>query len=160
MSENVDRIVARVGEALARLREGDAKTAEQELEALLAQHAGSGAIADHEIERAFETAETNPDEMVDANDIAEQAMEAALGPAETDEPEAGFAPTRHPTYATETMADLLERQGDADGAHAIRSRLEPATQPGPLPEVAAMDVAQDQLRTLERWLQNIRRGVA
>ena len=157
MTEQIDRIVARVSAALDRLREGDSKGAEQELEGAL-EHAGP--IADDEIDRAFASAETNPDEMVDANDIAEKAMEATLGPDAMDEPVPSFAPAQHPTYATETMANLLERQGDADGAEAIRSTLDAPDPPGPLPEVTAMDVAQEQLMELERWLRNVRRGVA
>lgn len=157
MTEQIDRIVARVSAALDRLREGDSKGAEQELEGAL-EHAGP--IADDEIDRAFAAAETNPDEMVDANDIADRAMAATLGPDAMDEAEASFAPARHPTYATETMAGLLERQGDAGGAEAIRSALDGPGQPGPLPEVTAMDAAQEQLIELERWLRNIRRGAA
>jgi hypothetical protein len=57
--------------------------------------------------------------MLDVNDVAE----AALRQERLDEPEVAFAPSEHPAFATETMANLLESQGDAQGAERIRSSL-------------------------------------
>ena len=57
-------------------------------------------------------------------------------------------------FATRTMAELLERQGDRAGAARIRSRLERSRAPsagGP-----SNDRRGRVVRELERWLANLR----
>jgi len=104
--------------------------------------------ADEEIELAFADAESDPDEMVDATRVAQQAMRAG----DLFEPEGSFTPALHPDFATQTMADLLEEQGDTAGAAQVRQALhgvprieadaasEPPPESGPqdvVPEIAA-----------------------
>jgi hypothetical protein len=85
--------------------------------------------------------------MRDANEVAFEAMRAV----ELDLPE--LAP-----FQTQTMAALLERQGDHAGARAIREALERSA-----PRDAVRGVERrrdDRIRTLERWLERTRRGTA
>lgn len=128
---------------------------------------------DVEIDRAFESAEAQPDEMVNANKVVEEALRRE----DLHEPEVDLsAPSASPTFATRTMANLLELQGDSAGADAIRSSLalnaSGELDAAELPEAADMGAASDPdsdrgsvertrvLATLGSWLQNIRRGVA
>lgn len=131
-------------------------------------------LRDDEIDLAFDDAEAEPDEMVDVNDLAEAAIrQESLG-----DPRGGFTPSEHPVFATATMADLLENQGDSQGAERIRSSLTSEVPQIQVPqiqvpneELAAMVSADevgaargasraDILATLEGWLENIRRDVA
>jgi hypothetical protein len=68
-----------------------------------------------------------------------------------------LAPELPPSFATATMAELLERQGDVDGASRIRANLV-ASQGAAAgaPESAARPSRQRVLSTLERWLENVR----
>ena len=91
--------------------------------------AAAEAVADDELEAAFANAESLQEEMMDANRIAEEALRAS----ELDDPE-GFQVEAVPTYATETMARLLDEQGDGESADAIRARLRD-------PDVAAAEEA-------------------
>ena len=76
-------------------------------------------VVDAELDAAFATAEPLTDEMHDANDIAEQAMRQE----QLDAPE-GFQLDEVPAFATETMARLLDEQGDGETAETIRRRLQ------------------------------------
>ncbi len=78
-----------------------------------------GDLGDDELDSAFATAETNPDEMMSANKVVEQTLENE----HADVPEAGFDVTESPTYATETMLSLLEEQGREGDAEALRVSL-------------------------------------
>lgn len=105
------------------------------------------AFADDELEQAFAEATPEEDAMRDANEVAFEAMRAV----ELDLPE--LAP-----FQTQTMAALLERQGDHAGARAIREALERSA-----PRDAVRGVERrrdDRIRTLERWLERTRRGTA
>lgn len=115
-----------------------------------------------EIDRAFDAAEPDVDEMITPDTVAEEAALRADGPLALENPlEWGGA------FATRTMADLLERQGDHEGAARIRARLgEAATgspasgRPEPDSETSAPDANPQVMATiavLERWLQNARR---
>lgn len=153
----------RVHPALA-LREEPADTASGALE---------GDVEEIEIDRAFESAEAQADEMLDANKLVEQALRRE----DLHEPEGDFSPlSSSKTYATRTMAKLLERQGDRAAADAVRAalgrgaggELDAAAAPEalevgvPAGRAARRDPAQSAriLSTLQTWLQNIRRGVA
>lgn len=85
-------------------------------------------LGDDELESAFAAAETNPDEMMSANRVVEQTLENE----HVEAPEAGFDVTGSATYATETMASLLEEQGRMGEAEVLRHSL--AT-----PELALLD---------------------
>jgi hypothetical protein len=105
----------------------------------------SGELTEGELEDAFEAAEPDADQLVDANRVAEQALqEAELGPTDEIAPQGPFA--------TRTMAELLERQGDREGAARIRSKLEPARRAAPSP---ASERRRSVVRELERWLSNL-----
>ena len=81
--------------------------------------------------------------------------EAALRSVEAGRPE-GVVDLSEPEspFATETVATLLERQGDAGRARAIRRNL------GSEPELGLDDpeTRQQWVGTLERWLDNLRRA--
>lgn len=77
-------------------------------------------LGEDELEQAFADAETNPEEMMSANRVVEQTLEAE----HVEAPEAGFDITGSSTYATATMASLLEEQGRAGQATALREALE------------------------------------
>jgi hypothetical protein len=182
----------RVALALALLDAGEPARAKLELERLLASrgvrpadgpqpalapvvpsHSAptfEDAVADHEIEDAFADAETNPDEMMNANAVVEQTLRGEAFDAI--EP---FDVSEHPTYATQTMASLLEKQGRPAAASALRTSLgdTPSGDSGlgrdgavAVPVESAQSVATDagtaalesrQVAALESWLQNIRR---
>ena len=110
----------------------------------------AGELSDDELESAFAEAETNPDEMMSANKVVEQTLENE----HVDVPEAGFDITESPTYATETMASILEEQGRVDDARSLRDALiHPDAELGPT-HVERVSV----LATLESWLHNLRQN--
>jgi tetratricopeptide (TPR) repeat protein len=102
-----------------------------------------GDITDQELDQAFVDAEADRDQILDADDVAEQAIrQVELAPADEIPPPSAFE--------THTMAELLERQGDAHGADRIRSALA-ASAPG-------HDRRERIVATLERWLENLKKG--
>jgi hypothetical protein len=108
-------------------------------------------LAENELERAFDQVESEAVEVWTTNRVAE----AALRSVEEGRPE-GVGPMTeaHAPFATETVATLLERQGDAGRAEAIRRTLEREVE-------AAREVPEERKRwvgTLERWLDNLRRA--
>lgn len=109
-------------------------------------------VTERELERAFDAAETDRDQVVDADRVAQDAMREA----NLELPEA-LAAVSDPVFATRTMADLLERQGDPAAASQIRDTLEAdpgragATLPGD------RDRRERIIAILERWLANLRR---
>jgi hypothetical protein len=131
-------------------------------------------VGDSELDLAFAEAESDPEEMHDVNRVAERVLEQA-------EREGAFEANAHPIFATETMAELLEGQGDSQGAQAIRAALHVGGSAadeveqfsartagrsggGPAGSGAELDARLSQsartLATLERWLDNVRRDVA
>lgn len=123
--------------AAAALGEGGAETAEP-----------LGGLGEDELEAAFDEAESDPEEMVDANHVAE----AALRQVERGAPEGVDLADEASPFATETVASLLERQGHADRARAVRDTA--ARRAGPPHDAARRTTV---LATLERWLDNVRR---
>jgi len=107
-------------------------------------------VTEGELERAFEAAETDRDQVVDADRVAQDAMRAAdLATPETN------SPVPDPIFATRTMADLLERQGDARGASQIRASLQ-ADRP-PASARGRGSVGRERVvAVLEGWLANLR----
>ena len=103
-----------------------------------------------------------PRQLIDPNRVAAEAiLQADSGAADglrEDVGEPAYAPGQ--AFVTETMARLLDRQGDARGAARIRAALA-AENPPPRDE-RRMRV-QQRARTiavLERWLANLRRDWA
>ena len=108
-----------------------------------------GEISDDELDRALAGAEPERDRMRDADEVAQQAMLQADRALEA---EGGVAPDEvGEHFATETMAHLLEQQGDRAAASRIRAALgsRGTDQRASRAEVVA---------TLERWLDNLRGG--
>ncbi len=107
-------------------------------------------LAENELERAFEHAESEPVEVWTTNRVAEAALRAVeeSGPegAVVDEPDSPFA--------TETVAELLERQGAPERASAIRRSLRHGTGAGQ----RAPGETERWVDTLEHWLDNLRRA--
>jgi len=119
--------------------------------------AGFERLHDAELESAFDDARPETDSMIDADGIA---FEAILR-ARLDEPEIASLPAPDSPFHTRTMADLLERQGDAESAYAIRSALA-AGDPGDAPLAHSLDARARArtIQTLERWLARLRGGDA
>jgi tetratricopeptide (TPR) repeat protein len=117
-------------------------------------------LAEDELESAFEGAEAQADEMLSANRV----VEAAVRDIEKDEPEGVETFDVASPFATPTVADLLERQNHGEQARALRESIERSAAPegraadpgGSLPD-ALYDRARVRA-TLERWLENLRRG--
>jgi len=106
-------------------------------------------VAEAEIDAAFDLAESQTDEMVSANHLAEAALQAVEG----DLPEGIELTGADSPFATETVAGLLEAQGHEQSADQIRATLAP---PGP---ATGLDSERRGrwIATLERWLENLRR---
>jgi hypothetical protein len=152
--------------ALALLDQGRVDDARRELasraaESLAARGAvGAPAVSDGfdvdvtegELERAFAAAEADRDQVVDADRVAQEAMREA----NLELPEA-LSAVSDPMFATRTMADLLESQGDPDAASQIRAAL--GTDEEGAGAASPGDGAGREriIATLERWLANLRR---
>jgi hypothetical protein len=107
-------------------------------------------LAENELEHAFERAESEPVEAWTTNRVAEAALHAVEG----GEPEGVRAETADSPFATETVANLYERQGDPERARAIRRSLHGEVEGG----AALPDERKRWVGTLERWLDNLRRA--
>lgn len=148
--------------ALALLERGEVEEARDLLagalaavapDAFTAVDASGFPLAEAELESAFDDARPETDAMIDADGIAFEAIRRAR----LDEPESLSLPAPDSPFHTRTMADLLERQGDLEGASAIRSAL------GAGEALASASDAADRartLQTLERWLARLRGGDA
>jgi hypothetical protein len=88
--------------------------------------------------------------MHNADDVAQQAILQADLALEAEGEPAPDEVGQH--FATETMADLLEKQGDGEGASRIRAALDLGEQPVARPPRGQV------VATLERWLENLRGG--
>ena len=106
-------------------------------------------VSDSELESAFDQAETNPEEMFDADAIAQRAMRET----ESDFSDDLVSPSS--SFATRTVAELLEKQGDGRGASRIRAIVDSPV--GTESGAAKPRTRQDQtIEQLERWLVNLR----
>jgi hypothetical protein len=104
-------------------------------------------VSEVELESAFATAEPEIAQMITPDSIAEEAALLADHAPDDRSPLASSG-----AFATRTMAELLEQQGDRRGAARIRAALgEPEAPDAPVPDNAAAITA------LERWLENVRR---
>ena len=107
-------------------------------------------LAENELERAFDHAEAETAEVWTTNRVAEAALRAV----ERGEPEGVRLHEPESPFATETVANLLERQGDPGRARAIRRALTDEAEEAAL----APDARKRWVSTLERWLDNLRRA--
>jgi tetratricopeptide (TPR) repeat protein len=162
-------VSGRVALALALLDLGRTEEARAELERALQEvpdhplalasfaRAGGTALeslADDEIEGAFAEAEAAVGEMVDANEVAAEALRAA----DLDAPEGVFPAEPDSPFATQTVAGLLERQGHRAEADALRQELSRRTDPERLAPAPLAEAQRERvIATLERWLDNLRR---
>jgi tetratricopeptide (TPR) repeat protein len=117
-----------------------------------------GGPSDAELDVAFHQAETDRDQLITPNRVAEEAVERVDAGAAEGLDEGMLGPGS--AFATATMAELLARQGDEAGAQRIRAALVP---PAPTGEVARTPAPgrrgtdrERRIATLERWLANIR----
>jgi tetratricopeptide (TPR) repeat protein len=124
--------------------------------------AESGALSDAELDHAFAEAETDAEQLIDPNRVAAEAiLHADTGAGEGLREDGGDGAFQTgQAFVTETMARLLDRQGDARGAARIRAAL--AAEPPPRRDLRHAR-ARRRARTvavLERWLTNLRRDWA
>ena len=104
-------------------------------------------VSEVEFERAFAAAEPELAEMITPDSVAEEAARLVDS---TPDPRSPLASTG--AFATRTMAELLERQGDRRGAARIRAVLgEPDAKLASARDDAAV------IALLECWLANVRR---
>jgi tetratricopeptide (TPR) repeat protein len=111
-----------------------------------AEDAFAGSFDGDEIDAAFEDARPEEDQMISADSVAASAIRAAELDG-SDEGDPGWTDDEgHEDIpvSTRTVADLLERQGHDQDAHAMRAELDGGQR-------------QQILATLERWLDNLRR---
>jgi len=104
-------------------------------------------VSDGELEVAFESAETDRDEVIDADAIAQQAV------SETEFDPADEFVSPDSSYATRTVADLLAQQGDEQRASQIRAMMD---SPASDTVLKNRDRKSREIERLERWLINIR----
>jgi hypothetical protein len=152
LAEDPDSLPLRVALALALLDQRRFEFAREELvRGLEATAAAPAELSEEELSDAFEQAEPETEHLVDADRVAQQALrEAELGPADEISP----AHQDDSLFATHTMAELLERQGDRAGAERIRSRLERSQSDSE--DAGGGDPRGRVVRELERWLANLR----
>jgi tetratricopeptide (TPR) repeat protein len=117
--------------------------------------------SDAELERAFEAAEPDADALIDPDRVAQEAVEwvdrASADPASSRQLSGAIGAGG--TFATHTMAALLERQGDPAGAEQIRAALGGSGGPvGAAPDDENLDTARREyiIQVLESWLGNLR----
>lgn len=107
-------------------------------------------LSDQELDSAFDAARPDPEQVVDADRVAQEAMREADRELAQES-----ARDLAPAFETRTMADLLERQGDAEGATRIRNRLGSDASNRPEPAGSAPAGQQRVVSNLERWLENL-----
>jgi hypothetical protein len=150
----------RVQEARAELaRIGERILAERETPAAFVEPTS---FSDAELEVAFAEAETDAEQLIDPNRVAAEAiLHADAGATEglrEDAAEASYVPGQ--AFVTETMARLLDRQGDERGAARIRAALAAESPPAGEARLARARRRARTLVVLERWLSNLRRDWA
>jgi hypothetical protein len=172
--ERLARLEAVVGRSLELLSAGLAEEAQREL-ARVAGPASTppdvnGGISELELEEAFQSARAETEQMRDADQVAREALlatgehvpELDTPPPwessedsvwEHGEPAESELP---PSFATATMAELLESQGDSEGASRIRAGLAGRAAHS-TPRPTARPGRRQVVETLELWLDNVRR---
>lgn len=160
-TERLARLEQGVAHCLNLLEQGQVDQARRVLASLAGGAAGlelpvtapelAADLSDEELDSAFEVAEPDLEQVMDADRVAQEAMrEADRALAEERALEPG------PAFETRTMADLLEQQGDSGGATRIRARIENAASDGTAPAPAGPPKRRGVVSELERWLDNLR----
>lgn len=124
--------------------------------------AGEAALSEAELDVAFAEAETDAEALIDPNRVAAEAiLHADAGASEglREDGESAYTPPGQ-AFVTETMARLLDRQGDARSAARIRAALAVESPPPQTLRVAHARPRARTLAVLERWLANLRRDWA
>jgi len=154
LEEKLAQLEQGLARGLALLESGQVAEAQALLSELTARPLGSvrpaRSITDDELEMAFADAEPELEQMRDADQVAQQAILEADRALEAEGDMAPDEVGNH--FATETMASLLEQQGDGEAAQRIRSALVPTE------DLAGRTRRPEAVATLERWLDNLRRG--
>lgn len=143
-------------------REVEARSALEQLTPGMLAAAGvsfaaqGSALSDSELDVAFREAETDADQLITPDRVAEEAVAHVDGDAAEGLDEGASLDSLEPgsAFATATMAELLERQGDGSGAERIRASLQP--RPPTEPTTSARSGREHQIATLEGWLARIR----
>jgi tetratricopeptide (TPR) repeat protein len=104
---------------------------------------------DSELDAAFEVARPEAEVMVDANDLACEAVRRAHPAPEA---AAELVTAQGSPFATQTVADLLEQQGDLDNADVVRRGLSEKA------EHSDEERRRRVVATLEGWLKKLRGG--
>jgi hypothetical protein len=146
-------------EARAELvRVGERLVTAYELARVPAPSDAASALSEDELEDAFAQAETDQEQLIDPNRVAAEAiLHADAGAADglhEDAAESAYVPGQ--TFVTETMARLLDRQGDAVGAARIRAALAAETPRESELRPARAHRRRQTVAKLERWLSNLR----
>jgi hypothetical protein len=117
-----------------------------------------GPVSEAELDVAFDRAETDVEELIDPNRVAAAAVAHVDAGADDGLDEGAGPEPIGGAFATATMAELLERQGDRSGASRIRAALGSPAAPPAAPAARAGGSARRQqwIDTLERWLDNLR----
>jgi hypothetical protein len=90
----------------------------------LANDRSDDELRQDEIDNAFASAQTDTDEMVSPNRLAESAMLDADDESEaSDDPDDDYSASDRQVFATATMATILEKQGDFTGAEQVRAAI-------------------------------------
>jgi hypothetical protein len=110
-----------------------------------------GSLTEPEFERVFAAAETDREQLIDADRVAEEALHRAH-PAPIDE----IGASAGSPFATHTVANILESQGDPQAASLLRASLRRGDDGGAAP-AAAGGGRRRTIAKLERWLENLRR---
>jgi len=104
-------------------------------------------VSDGELEVAFESAETDRDQVIDADTIAQQAV------SETESDLGDEFASPGSSFATQTVADLLAQQGDEQRASQVRAIVKSSISDT---ELKKRDRSALKIERLERWLINVR----
>ncbi|MFB3117458.1 MAG: hypothetical protein ACE1ZP_01715 [Myxococcota bacterium] len=109
-----------------------------------------GEVSDQELEIAFEFAETDRDEVIDADTIVQQVV------SETEFDFADEFASSDSSFATRTVADLLAQQGDEQHASRIRAMVDSSASDT---VVKTREKNARKIERLQRFLTNVQGGM-
>lgn len=112
-------------------------------------------VSDSEFDAAFADVSTDVERLVDPNRVAEEAVAYVDGPRAGRRDASLFESLEGSPFATSTMAELLERQGDLAGASRIRAAVEASARSADESDDST-SVRDRVVARLERWLVNLR----
>ena len=119
-------------------------------DALVSGESFGGEVSEQELEIAFESAETDRDQVIDADTIAQQAV------SETEIDSADEFASPDSSFATRTVADLLAQQGDEQQASQIRAMMDSSANDT---VVKTGDRNARKIERLQRFLISIQGGM-